>query len=169
MLPSILILGTLVVVLLVVAVLVGGWSLAWRGMSSGGGLLLSVLPQLLLGFLLAGLITVLLPRDLLASVVGEESGLTGLVVATVAGLATPGGPFLQFPLVAALMQGGAGAGPVAAYLTAWSLLGWNRVLIWELPLLGPSFTVSRLVVTLLLPILVGLLVPVTMRFIGRTP
>jgi uncharacterized membrane protein YraQ (UPF0718 family) len=167
--PSLLILGALVLVLGVVALWAGGWPLAWRGVSSGGNLLLSVAPQLVLGFLLAGLVTVLLPRELLGRVVGEGSGLLGLAVATVAGLATPGGPFLQFPLVAALMQGGAAPGPVAAYITAWSLLGWNRILIYELPLLGPHFTLSRIVVTVLLPIVVGLLVPVAMRVLNRTP
>lgn len=169
MLPSLLILGGLVLVLGALAIYSGGLSLAWRGVAAGGGLLGSVLPQLLLGFLLAGLVTVLLPGDVLGQVVGEGSGMLGLGVATLAGVATPGGPFLQFPLVAALMQGGAAPGPVAAYLTAWSLLGWNRILIWELPLLGPGFTIARLAVSLALPILVGLLVPQVMRLAARVP
>lgn len=167
MLTSILILGVLVVALTVTALVVGGGELAWRGASTGLGLLGAVLPQLVLGFLLAGLVTVLLPRDAIGRVVGEESGLLGLVVATVAGAATPGGPFLQFPLVAALMQGGAGTGPVAAYLTAWALLGWQRVLVWELPLLGPGFVLARILVSLLLPIIVGLLVPLALRLLVR--
>jgi len=167
MLTSILILGTLVAVLLAVALVVGGGELAWRGATTGLGLLGGVLPQLVLGFLLAGLVTVLLPREAIGSLVGEGSGLMGVGVATLAGAATPGGPFLQFPLVAALMQGGAGPGPVAAYLTAWALLGWQRVLIWELPLLGPGFTFARIAVTLALPILVGLLVPIVMRLFAR--
>ena len=108
MLTSILILGTLVAALTVVALVVGGGQLAVRGATTGLGLLGGVLPQLVLGFLLAGLVTVLLPREAIGSLVGEGSGLMGVGVATIAGAATPGGPFLQFPLVAALMQGGAG-------------------------------------------------------------
>jgi uncharacterized membrane protein YraQ (UPF0718 family) len=167
MLTSILILGTLVAALTVVALVVGGGQLVVRGVTSGLGLLGGVLPQLVLGFLLAGLVTVLLPREAIGSLVGEGSGLMGVGVATIAGAATPGGPFLQFPLVAALMQGGAGPGPVAAYLTAWALLGWQRVLIWELPMLGPGFTFARIAVTLALPILVGLIVPFAMRLFAR--
>ena len=167
MLPSILILGTLVAALPVVALVVGGGQLAVRGATTGLGLLGGVLPQLVLGFLLAGLVTVLLPREAIGSLVGEGSGLMGVGVATIAGAATPGGPFLQFPLVAALMQGGAGPGPVAAYLTAWALLGWQRVLIWELPMLGPGFTFARIAVTLALPIVVGLIVPFAMRLFAR--
>jgi uncharacterized membrane protein YraQ (UPF0718 family) len=167
MLTSILILGTLVAALTVVALVVGGGQLAVRGATTGLGLLGGVLPQLVLGFLLAGLVTVLLPREAIGSLVGEGSGLLGVGVATIAGAATPGGPFLQFPLVAALMQGGAGPGPVAAYLTAWALLGWQRVLIWELPMLGPGFTFARIAVTLALPIVVGLIVPFAMRLFAR--
>lgn len=167
MLTSVLILGSLAAVLVVIAYRVGGWELPWRGLTTGMGLFAEVLPQLALGFLLAGLVTVLLPRDLLGRVVGEESGLLGIVLASAAGMATPGGPFLQFPLVAALMDGGAAPGPVAAYLTAWALLGWQRVLVWELPLLGPNFAFSRIVVTLVVPVIVGLLMPLAMRLLGK--
>jgi uncharacterized membrane protein YraQ (UPF0718 family) len=169
MLTSILILGSLAAVLVVIAYRSsGGWELPWRGVTTGMGLFAEVLPQLLIGFILAGLVTVLLPRDVLGKVVGEESGVLGIGLATVAGIATPGGPFLQFPLVAALLDGGAAPGPVAAYLTAWALLGWQRVLVWELPLLGPTFAFSRIAVTLVVPVLVGLLLPVVMRFFARS-
>ena len=79
-----------------------------------------VAPEVALGFALAGLITVLIPPDLIGHAIGEESGVRGVLIATVAGILTPGGPFLQFPLVASLARGGAGVGPLAAYLTAWS-------------------------------------------------
>jgi hypothetical protein len=56
---------------------------------------------------------------------------------------------------------------MAAYLTAWSLLGWNRLLVWELPLLGAPFTVARWTVSLLAPIAVGLMVPQALRLLQR--
>lgn len=167
MLTSVLILGSLAVALAVIAYRIGGWELPWRGFTTGMGLFAEVLPQLVIGFILAGLVTVLLPRDVLGKVVGEESGLLGIGLGTVAGMATPGGPFLQFPLVAALLDGGAAPGPVAAYLTAWALLGWQRILVWELPLLGPGFAFARIAVSLAVPVLVGLLLPVVMRLFAR--
>jgi uncharacterized membrane protein YraQ (UPF0718 family) len=117
---------------------------------------------------MAGLATVLIPSSAVASLVGEGSGLQGLLIATGAGALTPGGPFLQFPLVAALMRSGASEGAVAAYLTAWSLLGMQRVLVWELPVLGPTFASVRWAASLLLPVVVGLAVPFILRFV-RTP
>ncbi len=163
MLLSIAILGTLVAGLTVVALVRGGATLAWAGAQEGLQLLLSVAPQLLLGFLLAGLVTVLVPSEVIGRVVGEESGLTGVVIATAAGIITPGGPFLQFPLVAALARAGAGVGPMAAYLTAWSLLGVNRALVWEIPVLGAPFTATRWLVSLAVPIVIGMAIPLVLR------
>lgn len=162
---SISILGAATVFLLVVAYARGGPELPLQGLRAGAELLVTIGPQLFVGFMLAGVVTVLLPRDALGTMVGSGSGFSGILVATGAGIVTPGGPFLQFPLVAALVASGAAPGPVAAYLTAWSLMGWHRIVIWELPLLGPSFTLARLVVSLAIPIFVGIAVPVVLGFL----
>jgi uncharacterized membrane protein YraQ (UPF0718 family) len=145
----------------------GGSGLLFDGLNEGASLLMSVAPQLLIGFLLAGMMTVLLPADTIADWLGADSGMRGLVIATVAGTLTPGGPFLQFPLVASLANAGAAPGPLAAYVTAWSLVGVNRLLVWEVPLLGPQFALVRWSVSLALPILVGLAVPVVLRLTVR--
>lgn len=160
------VLGTLAVVLAAVAWSRGGPALTMAGVREGWSLLLQVGPQIVLGFLVAGLLTVVLPGDLIARWVGEGSGAVGLAVATVAGAITPGGPYMQFPLVATLATAGAGVGPLAAYLTAWSVAGINRVLVWEIPILGAQFAVSRWLVSLLLPPVVGLLVPVVIRLLA---
>ena len=53
------------------------------------------------------------------------------------------------------MAAGAGAGPIIAYLTAWSLLGLHRLIIWEIPILGLEISVVRFAASLVLPPLVG--------------
>ncbi len=150
------------VMLALVAVLTG---LAWQkspqtaleGFVSGGRLFLTILPNLVLGFILAGMIGVLIPQDTLVRWVGEGSGARGLIVGTLLGAATPGGPFVQFPIVASLFNAGAGVGPLMAYLTSWSLLGVSRVLVFELPILGAPLALSRLACSLAVPPLVGVL------------
>lgn len=151
-----LILGALCLVLAAVAFWVGGTPRLSDGLREGATLFLTFAPQIAVGFVLAGLVSVLIPAAAVGRLVGADSGMGGLLVATVAGAVTPGGPFLHFPLVAVLLRGGAGEGPVAAYLTAWALLGLNRVLVWEIPVLGPTFALTRWVVSLIAPILVGL-------------
>lgn len=166
---SIIIVGGLVVALSIIAIARGGPPMAIAGYREGLTILLGVTPQLALGFLLAGLVTVLIPSDLVARLIGEGSGLQGLVIATIAGILTPGGPYLQFPLIAALANSGAGVGAMGAYLTAWSLLGGNRAVVWEIPILGPSFTAARWAISLIIPVAVGLLLPAALRLVSRSP
>jgi len=120
-------------------------------------LLLAILPQLAGGLLIGGLVQQLMGKDRIAGLLGAGSGLRGLLIATVAGALTPGGPFTSFPLVYGLWMAGAEAGSLIAYIASWSLLGFARVIVWELPLMGLEFTWIRLVVSLPLPIIAGLL------------
>lgn len=130
---------------------------AWDGMRAGGKMLWDVLPSLLLGFVAAGMITVVLPRELMGRLLGDESGLGGLVIATVAGALTPGGPFVQFPIVAALLKAGAGVGPMTAYVSAWGLIGVNRFLVYEVPMLGWKLALCRILGSAVFPVLIGAL------------
>lgn len=151
-------------IMLVLTVLLGaatfyyyGTQRTLDGLSNGGQLLLFTLPRMLLAFAVAGLIQVLVPSDLISAWLGAGSGVRGLLIGTLAGTLTPGGPMMHFPIVASLLNSGAGAGPVIAYLTAWSLLGIHRLIIWEVPLLGLEISLVRFVASLIVPPLVGLL------------
>jgi len=134
-----------------------GPHLPLQGLKNGGNLLLSILPTLLLAFIAAGMISIVLPRELLTKWLGEESGLRGLVIASLAGSVTPGGPFVQFPIVATLLESGAGVAPLMAYISAWSLLGVNRFLVYEIPLLGWKLSMSRMAASLIFPVIIGLM------------
>ncbi len=120
-------------------------------------LLLFLLPRVLGGMLLAGLVQVVLPPEVVSRWVGENSGLRGLVIATVVGALTPGGPMTSFPIVVAFYMSGADRGALVAYITAWSLLGFQRFLVWELPLLGPEISLFRILVVFWMPVLAGLI------------
>ncbi len=106
-------------------------------------LVLSVAPKLGLALLIAGLVQTLIPRDLVARFLGEQAGFKGVTLATGIGFLTPGGPMTSFPMVNALHNAGTGRAALIAYLTAWSTLGFQRILVWELPLLGMEFALLR--------------------------
>ncbi len=89
--------------------------------------------------------------------VGAEFGLLGLVVATLAGTVCPGGPITIFPIAAAFIAIGADVGATVAFITSWTLLGYARALVWELPLLGADFVLWRIVAAAPLPLVAGLL------------
>ena len=120
-------------------------------------LLLTVLPAMLAGLLLAGSLKQLIPTGALAGFMGAESGWKGLVIASAAGMATPGGPMAAFPLVLVLAQAGADRGALVCFILSWALNGVQRVLVWEVPLLGADFAMLRFLCGLPLGALAGLL------------
>lgn len=132
---------------------------------SAVAIIATVAPQIVGGLLIGGMIQQLVPRETVARLLGGKSGLRGIVLACGLGMVTPGGPFTSFPLVYALYAAGADIGALVAYLCAWAMIGLNRLIIWELPLLGPDMALLRLLVCLPLPILAGFLA----RHIGRHP
>jgi uncharacterized membrane protein YraQ (UPF0718 family) len=119
-------------------------------------MVLLITPRLGAALLLAAAIQVLLPREKVARLLGERAGLRGILLATGAGMVTPGGPMTSFPLVNALHEAGTGRGALVAYLTSWSTQGFQRILMWELPLMGIEFATFRFLVSLPLPIVAGL-------------
>lgn len=143
----------------------GGEDAVLAALDRARDLFLTILPQLGAGLLLGGLIQQLVNRDDVARTLGRESGVRGLMIACLAGMLTPGGPFTSFPLVYALWVAGADAGALIAYIAAWSLIGLNRLIIWELPFMGPEFTLLRFAASLPLPLIAGLLA----RRLARAP
>ena len=125
------------------------------GFRATGRLCLQVAPVLIPAFIMAGMASVLVSTGGLTRLLGEESGFRGLMIGTVAGAVTPGGPFLAFPLLAVLLKNGASVGAVTAYLSSWALLGVHRMLAFEIPILGFRFVAVRAVASLLAPMLCG--------------
>jgi uncharacterized membrane protein YraQ (UPF0718 family) len=127
-----------------------------RGLEMGWATLKRTLPLLLVAFAIVGYVETLAPQELVSQWIGPDSGWTGLVIGTVAGMLMPGGPYVIFPLIAAIYSSGAGLGPTLAMITSWSSLALLSV-SFELPFLGWRFSLVRLSIGLLVPPLVGLL------------
>jgi uncharacterized membrane protein YraQ (UPF0718 family) len=126
-----------------------------QGLSAGFILFLEILPRMVLAFIFEGLMQVMAPQGVITSWMGQESGFRGLLIGMVLGTVTPGGPMTHFPIVATLYRSGVGVGPMVSYLTAWSLFGLQRVIMWELPFLGLSVVVVRAASSFVFPLLAG--------------
>ncbi len=142
-------------------------ALAWKGAENSVRMFIEILPAMLAGFLLGGMIGVLVPGEVVARWAGEDSGLRGLLVATAAGALTPGGPYVQFPLVISLWKSGMGIGPVTAYLVSWTLLGLNKTFVWEVPVLGWRYAAAKTTAALLAPLAIGALTAWLYRMLGH--
>ena len=123
------------------------------------GIFLDILPKMAAGCMIGVFSTMLIPREVVARWVGAESGLMGLLIATAAGVIMPGGPVTIYPVAGAFLAVGADVGAALAFVTSWTLLGYARALVWELPFFGPDFVLWRMAVAPLFPLFVG--------FVGR--
>lgn len=119
-------------------------------------LFLTILPKVMLGCLIGALIRVLIAREIIQKYVGERSGLIGVVLAAFIGMLFPAGPFTIFPLAAVLLVSGADRGAAIAFISAWLLLGINRAIIWEMPFFGTDIVIFRFLISLPMPILLGM-------------
>jgi uncharacterized membrane protein YraQ (UPF0718 family) len=119
---------------------------------------LEILPRIGFALLTAGFISQIVPADVIGHLIGYESGLKGILIGALVGGLTPAGPIVSFPIVLVLLASGGGFPQVMAYLTAWSVFAFHRVMIYEIPLMGVRFVMIRLAASAILPVLCGLLI-----------
>ena len=134
----------------------GGPGLAASGLLQGGRTLLRTLPLLVFAFLTAGLVQTLVTQQAITRWLGAESGWRGILLACLGGALMPGGPYVYYPIAAALFKAGAGLGVLVAFVSAKNLWSVSRLPV-ELALLGPRLTLARFLSTLILPPVLGLL------------
>ena len=128
---------------------------AGKGLRASLTLVLEITPRMIAAFIIAGLIQVLVPEEVIAHWMGKGSGFKGIFIGMAIGTFTPGGPMTHFPIIASFYKMGIGIGPLVSYLTAWSLFGLQRIIMWELPFLGPRIVLVRLLASILFPFLAG--------------
>jgi uncharacterized membrane protein YraQ (UPF0718 family) len=117
----------------------------------------SIVVRVPLTLLAATYALTLIPQDHMASLLGDSSGMKGILLANLFGAALPGGPLVTFPVIVVLREHGVGDAQTVALLTAWSVLALHRVLAFELPILGGRFVAVRLAASALLPLVAGAL------------
>lgn len=114
-----------------------------------------LMPRLAVGVLGSGFLARAMPQDVVTSWLGPDSGILGVLLASIAGGLTPGGPVVGYALGAAALKSGAGLPQVMAYVTAWSLYTINRMLIWEIPTMPGDVVKQRILVSLPLPFVIA--------------
>jgi uncharacterized membrane protein YraQ (UPF0718 family) len=88
---------------------------------------IQILPMVILVFIVAGMIQILIPQELLSNWIGKESGMRGILIGTLAGGLAPGNPYVNLPIAAGLLRSGATIGAMVAFLTGWSLWSFVRL------------------------------------------
>lgn len=151
-------------VFLLIAIAAGAACYHWQGveafnsaLADDAELLGNTIPRILAALSVAGIVWVLLPHDKLAQYVGHDQSIMSLVVTMFASMLTPGGPSAAFSLLAILGGAGADRGILVTFITGWSMLGIQRILVWDVPFMGADFSITRFLISLPLPIIAGMI------------
>ena len=113
----------------------------------------NIMPRIALGVIGSGFIAAVIPPEVITGWLGPDSGWLGVLTAVIAGAATPGGPVVGFSIGAVAMKVGGGSPQVIAYVVAWALFAFQRMILWEIPFMPAKFVWFRAAVSLPFPFL----------------
>lgn len=105
----------------------------------------------------AAFFSLIVPAELVTPYIGSDSGLAGIVIASLFGAVIPGGPILTFPLALVVWRAGAGEAQMVALLASWSVFAMHRIIMYEMPMLGARFVAVRLASSWMTPMVAGLM------------
>jgi uncharacterized membrane protein YraQ (UPF0718 family) len=114
---------------------------------------INIIPRIALGVIGSGYIAAVIPPEVITAWLGPNSGWFGVAAAVLAGAATPGGPVVGFSIGAVALKSGGGAPQVLAYVIAWALFAFQRLLLWEIPFMPARFVWFRAAVSVPFPFL----------------
>jgi uncharacterized membrane protein YraQ (UPF0718 family) len=114
---------------------------------------IGIVPRIAVGVIGSGYIAAVIPQEIITGWLGPNSGWLGVATAVVAGAATPGGPVVGFSIGAVALKAGGGSPQVLAYVIAWALFAFQRLLLWEIPFMPARFVWFRAVVSIPFPFL----------------
>jgi uncharacterized membrane protein YraQ (UPF0718 family) len=149
--------------------LIGVSIIAWRqdkavltvALRKGGMDFINIVPRIALGVIGSGFIAAIIPSEVIVGGLGPDTGWLGVATAVVAGAATPGGPVIGFSIGAVALKSGGGMPQVVAYIVAWALFAFQRLILWEIPFMPARFVWFRAMVSLPFPFLAAAIVMVT--------
>ena len=114
-----------------------------------------VLPVLIFVFVLMGFIQVYIPKEAIASVLGQKAGLLGILFSEIMGSIALFLPPAVFPFGGYLLQNGASYGAIAGFVFTAILIGITTLPL-EIKLLGVRFTAARNIFTFVIAFFISL-------------
>lgn len=118
---------------------------------------LEIFPILLFALIGAATLDYIIPEDWIGKWIGQESGMKGIWIGTVAGIfCPPGGVVVLYGMVGGLLKAGAGIGAMVALITSYNLLALHRI-PFEISMLGWKFLAIRILGVLMCAPIAGLI------------
>lgn len=116
--------------------------------------MLAVLPPIMI---LLGLLDIWIPRETLIKYMGNDSGLSGIIIAMAIGSVAAGPMYAAFPFTAVLIKKGVKFSNIIIFMNAWCVTKIST-LLFEVSALGFKFTLARLIIDIPGVIIMGFIV-----------
>jgi uncharacterized membrane protein YraQ (UPF0718 family) len=115
-----------------------------------------ILPAVLV---IMGLFSVWVSNETIIKYLGKSSGLKGILLALFLGMLPTGPLYIAFPIASSLIKKGARVSNIIIFLSAWACIKLPQELV-ELEFLGFDFMATRLILTVISVIIIGLTIEV---------
>lgn len=102
----------------------------------------NILPQFLVVILFVGVLLTFLNPQTISLIIGAESGILGIILASVVGAVTLIPGFIAFPTAALLLENGAGYMQLAAFISSLMMVGVVTIPV-ETKYFGKKMTLLR--------------------------
>lgn len=123
---------------------------AWKSFAN-------LLPKLLGVICLVGIMLAIFDQNLISRLLGENSGIFGMIVASVIGSITLIPGFVAFPTAKALLENGAGYMQIGVFVSTLMMVGVMTVPI-EIEYFGKRVTILRNAMALILSFIVAYII-----------
>jgi len=118
-----------------------------------------ILPTVLIIIIVIGLLLGFVPPSEISKVIGEQSGLSGVLLIAVLGSILHIQAFISFPLAGALLKSGASISVVAAFITTLTMVGTGTLPL-EIKELGKKIALLRNGISFIIAIVIALIMGV---------
>lgn len=102
----------------------------------------NILPEFLGVIMLVGVLLAILNPQVISKIIGDNSGMLGVVIAAIVGAITLIPGFVAFPTAAMLLQNGAGYMQIGAFLSTLMMVGIVTMPV-EIKYFGKKLTILR--------------------------
>ena len=122
----------------------------------------NILPEFLVVITLVGFLLAFIEPEIIANVIGADSGWLGVIIAAIVGSVTLIPGFVAFPTAALLLQGGAGYMQLGAFISTLMMVGIVTLPL-EIKYFGVKLAIYRnllaFLFSFLIAYIIGLVVP----------
>ncbi len=129
---------------------------AIKSLKIAGKSFIRMLPMVFIIITIIGLLLGFVPPNQISRFVGEQSGMTGILLVGVVGAVLHIPALLSFPLAASLLEEGASVSAVAAFITTLTMIG-TITLPLEIKELGKKMAILRNGISFVIAIIIALI------------